>query len=95
MLLVVLGSGEEGERDALLEMIGRGTLLLLVHGACKFAADEGFCREARRRGVKLFALREDLEEGGLLDRKIDCVEVVDYDGWVKLLEGCESVFSWL
>lgn len=95
MLLVVFGCGEEGELDALREMIGRGAFLLLIHEACRFATDERFSKEMRRREVRLFALREHLEDQGLLDRRIGYVEVIDYDGWIGLLEECESVLSWL
>ena len=100
-LLIVFGGGSEEECRTLLDTVngiakkGRQVTLLLVHEACRSAVDKAFCEDAMRIGVDLYALREDLEAQGLLDQVAEGVETVGYDGWVRLLEGCGSVFSWI
>ena len=96
--LIIFGGSFEKVRE-LLNMIeetartGEKVMLLLIHEACKSATDKNFCEETQQRGVDLYVLREGLAEG-LLGQVVEGVEVVDYDGWVKLLEECEKVFSW-
>jgi sulfur relay protein TusB/DsrH len=96
--LLVFGESPEEAGDLLgiveeVAQAGEKFMLLLIHEACKSAVDKPFCKEMRRRSVDLYVLGEDLAEG-LLGRVIKGVEVVDYDGWVELLEQCDKVFSW-
>jgi len=96
--LIVFGGSPEEAGDLLkiveeIAQAGEKFMLLLIHEACKLAADKHFCEETRRLDMDLYVLREDLAEG-LLGQVIKGVEVVDYDGWVELLEKCEKVFSW-
>lgn len=41
----------------------------------------------------IYVLEDDYRE--LFDKIVDFVEVVDYDGWVRLLESCDKTVSWI
>lgn len=100
-LLIIFGGGAEEEWDALLDVVegssrsGRRVVLLLIHGACKSATDKTLCEETRHRGADLYALREDLEAQGILDQVVEGIEIIDYEGGVKLLEDCDTTLSWI
>jgi len=101
VLLVVFSGGPEEEWNALRDIVegiassGRRVMLLLIHEACKSATNRIFCEETRRFGAGLYALREDLKVQGLLGQVVEGIEVVDYEGWVKLLEDCDVTLSWI
>ena len=41
-------------------------------------------------------LKPDCEAEGILEKKIaDGVKLTDYDGWVRLLEDCGKIVSWI
>ena len=101
ILLITFGGGPEEEWTTLLDIIegsadsGKRVVLLLIHEACKSAIKKTFYEETRRCGADLYALREDLEAQGLLDQVVEGIEIIDYGGWVKLLEDCDSTLSWI
>lgn len=100
-LLIIFGGGPEEEWSTLLDIVERSArsrkrvMLLLIHEACKSAMDKTFYEETRRRGADLYALREDLKAQGILDQVVEDIKIVDYEGWVKLLEICDSTLSWI
>jgi len=101
MARLIVFSGSSSESIVLLDVVkkvvqaGERVVLLLIHGACRSAADQVFCQEVRRCGADIYALREDLETQELLEKVVEDVGIVDYDGWVTLLENFEKVFSWI
>lgn len=98
---LIVFSGSPKEAKDLLNLVekiaqaGEKTILLLVQEACEFAATKPFCEDTQRHGVNLCVLKEDFEARGLLEQVVKSVEIVDYEGWIRLLEECEKVFSWI
>ncbi len=65
-----------------------------VYGAMAGTAAEGLVKGAS--GRKFFALRSDVKARGISeDRLIDGVELVDYAGFVDLVESTDKVQAWL
>jgi len=65
-----------------------------VYGAMAGTAVEGLVKGAS--GRKFFALRSDVKARGISeDRLIDGVELVDYAGFVDLVESTDKVQAWL
>ena len=100
MTQLIVFAGRAKEVRVLLDIVeeitqsGEKVVLLLIHEACELAVDQNLCEEVWRHDANLYVLAEDLETQGLLNRRVDGVRIADYDGWVKLLEDCEKVFSW-
>ena len=70
------------------------SLLLIEDGVFAARAAAPALAEAARRGIRCFALREDVLARGL-DGRIDrAVELVDYKGFVELCAECHAVQAW-
>jgi len=72
---------------------GEEIIFLLTGESCHHVFDQKFLES--ERFVKRIYLLED--GSSLLDPNdivSDMVEVIDYNKWVKLLEGCNKVVSW-
>lgn len=80
-----------------LKVAPAGSAILLyedgVFGATTGTKIEGLVKEAMGR-VKLYALKEDLAARGLSHRVIPGIEVIDYSGFVDLVEK-HPVVPWL
>ena len=75
---------------------GSGVLLLEdgVYAALQgTAASEAVTAAAKQ--VKLYALGPDLDARGISAKVMDCINVVDYTGFVKLVEKHDRVQAWL
>jgi tRNA 2-thiouridine synthesizing protein B len=44
--------------------------------------------------LEVFSLQEDLDARGLMNRKIDQADVIDYNGFVELCCRYDKVISW-
>lgn len=78
-------------------MAGSSILLLEdgVYGATKGTAMEGMVKDVMG-DRKVYALRSDLMARAIKeDRVIDGVEIVDYAGFVDLVEANDKVQAWL
>ncbi|HOP17273.1 MAG TPA: sulfurtransferase complex subunit TusB [Gammaproteobacteria bacterium] len=78
-------------------MAGSSILLLEdgVYGATKGTAMEGMVKDAMG-DKKVYALRSDLMARAIKEnRVIDGVEIVDYAGFVDLVEANDKVQAWL
>ena len=42
-----------------------------------------------------YCLKPDCEAEGILDKIADGVKLTGYDGWVRLLEDCGKIVSWI
>jgi tRNA 2-thiouridine synthesizing protein B len=85
--------------DSCLRFAADGSAILLiedgVYAAVKGTAVEGRIREAMGRH-KVYALGPDLRARGLKDdRVIDGIALVDYAGFVDLVESTDKVQAWL
>ena len=85
--------------DSCLRYATEGASILLiedgVYAAMKGGASEGKLTSAMA-DKKVYALRSDLKARGVAeDRVIDGVEIVDYAGFVDLVEANEKVQAWL
>jgi len=72
---------------------GQRGVLLFTGDACRHAADPELMWTLRfAEGI--YALDDDCRSRGLLADLAKPVEVIDHDGWVRLLERCDRVVSW-
>jgi len=79
-------------RQALTAMSGDDRLLLIEDGVQGALAPQ-VGRFADIRG-RLFALREDLEARGLLERCAEGIQIIDVDGFVDLTAEADKVIGW-
>jgi hypothetical protein len=89
IILLQIGTEEYGEVFRIARRVaaqGKKLLILFTGDGCRLAENPqivdslGFAR--------LFALKEDVV------KPVEGVELVDYDGWVKLLEYCNKTACW-
>jgi tRNA 2-thiouridine synthesizing protein B len=90
---------EKNSLEICLKMSKAGSSVLLiedgVYGATKGTAAEAMVKDAMA-DKKFYALRSDLKARGIAeDRVIDGVEMVDYAGFVDLVEATDKVQAWL
>jgi tRNA 2-thiouridine synthesizing protein B len=90
---------DKNSLDSCLKFASEGAAILLiedgVYGAVKGAASEGKVTSAMG-DKKVYALGPDLKARGLSeDRVIDGIEIVDYAGFVDLVEANDKVQAWL
>jgi tRNA 2-thiouridine synthesizing protein B len=80
--------------EHILEVARKGSHIMLIQDAVLAAVDTPNNRRWRDRlteaGVTVHALREDLIARGL-KRLLDGVDIVDYSGWVELVETYQPV----
>lgn len=85
------------QRAVQFSLAGSSILLLEdgVYGAVKGTTAEGVVKDAMG-DRKVYALRSDLMARAIKeDRLIDGIEVVDYAGFVDLVEATDKVQAWL
>mgnify|MGYP001605349180 CR=1 FL=1 len=84
--------------DTCLRMAQPGSALLLIEDGI-YAATSGSATEARMREacakLKVYALGPDLEARGVVGKLLDGVTLVDYGGFVDLVETYDTSHSWL
>ncbi|MCX6649700.1 MAG: hypothetical protein NTV61_10000 [Candidatus Bathyarchaeota archaeon] len=89
IILLQIGTQEYGEAFRIARRVagqGKKILILFTGDGCRLAEDPqlvdslGFAR--------LFALKDDVK------KPVEGVEVIDYAGWVKLLEYCNKTACW-
>ncbi len=90
---------EKNSLEAALKFSQAGSAILLiedgVYGAMKGTAAEGMVKGAMG-DKKVYALKSDLMARAIKDdRLIDGIEVVDYAGFVDLVEANDKVQAWL
>ncbi len=90
---------EKNSLEAAIKFSQAGSAILLiedgVYGAMKGTAAEGMVKDAMG-DRKVCALKSDLMARAIKDdRLIDGVEVVDYAGFVDLVEANDKVQAWL
>ena len=95
-VLFVIGSlsGSTAFRAAS-EMAKRGMKIffLFTRGGCLHATDPEIMEHlSYAEGV--YCLESDCESQGLSAKITGGVELMDYNGWVKLIEKCRKVVSW-
>ena len=89
---------EKNSLQAAIKFSGEGAVILLledgVYGATKGTSAESLITGAS--GKKFYALKSDLMARGIAeDRVIDGIELVDYAGFVDLVEKTDKVQAWL
>jgi hypothetical protein len=89
IILLQIGTQEYGKSFRIARRVaaqGKKMLILFTGEGCRLAEDPqltdslGFAR--------LFALKDDLK------KPVEGVEVITYEGWVKLLEYCNKTACW-
>jgi len=85
---------EKNSLEAVIKFSGEGASILLIEDGV-YGASKGTSAESMITG-KFYALKSDLMARGIAeDRVIDGVELVDYAGFVDLVENTDKVQAWL
>lgn len=73
------------------------TILLIEDGVYAAARDTAVSKQVRDAlgRVAICALRPDVEARGMQERVMDGVRLVDYEGFVDLVAGHDTVQSWI
>ena len=86
---------EKNSLDSCLKFSKAGSSILLIEDGV-YAAMKGGKLASAMADKKVYALGSDLKARGVTeDRVIDGVEIVDYAGFVDLVEANEKVQAWL
>jgi tRNA 2-thiouridine synthesizing protein B len=90
---------EKNSLDSCLRFSKAGSSILLIEDGV-YAAMKGAAAESKINSAmadkKVYALGSDLKARGVMeDRIIDGVEIVDYAGFVDLVEANDKVQAWL
>jgi sulfur relay protein TusB/DsrH len=68
---------------------------LHVQEACKATTSAEYCDKLAEAGIKIYALKADVEARGLAGKMSPGVELVDYKQWASLLmDKHDRVVSW-
>lgn len=89
IILLQIGTPEYGEAFRIARRVaaqGKKMLILFTGEGCKLTGDPQLMESLDF--ARLFALKCDAE------KPADNVELIDYDGWVKLLAYCNKTVSW-
>lgn len=89
IILLQIGTPEYGEAFRIARRVaaqGKKMLILFTGEGCKLTGDTRLMESLDF--ARLFALRYDAE------KPAENVELIDYDGWVKLLAYCRKTVSW-
>jgi hypothetical protein len=89
IILLQVGTEEYGEVFRIARRVaaqGKKLLILFTGDGCRLAENPHMTDSLSF--ARLFALKEDVI------KPVGGVEVVDYDGWVKLLEYCNKTACW-
>jgi len=88
---------ERNTLESCLNHVQEGDVVLLIEDGVYAALKGGRVAEVLSavKGVKICALSADVKARGLDGRLIDGVEVVDYGGFVDLVEQTDKTQAWL
>lgn len=89
---------ETNTLDSCLRMAQPGHALLLIEDGV-YAATQGSAAEERVRQacttLKVYALQADMDARGVTSKLVKGVTLVDYGGFVDLVEHCDTSHTWL
>lgn len=79
-----------------LDSVVAGDAVLLIENAVYLARDGASAGSAfEKPGVRLFALGDDLQARGVLpDQVAGIIQIIDYEGFVDLVEAHSPIQSW-
>ena len=89
IILLQIGTQEYGEVFRIARRIasqGKKLLILFTGDGCRLVEDLNMTESLSF--ARLFALKEDVR------KSVEGVEIIDYEGWVKLLEYCNKTACW-
>jgi len=89
IILLQIGTEEYGEVFRIARRVaiqGKKLLILFTGDGCRLAENPNMTESLNF--ARLFALKEDIQ------KPVVGLEIVDYDGWVKLLEYCNKTACW-
>ena len=73
---------------------GQEVVFLFTRNGCLHATDKNLVNSLTyAKGVN--CLEADCRYEGLLSKVVDGVKLIDYLGWVELIEACDKIVSWL
>ena len=80
-----------------LKAVGKGERVAILHiqDACIAVASDSYLKKLTSSGIEVYALKEDCEARGLLQKMKNRVRTVDYSGWVNLvMNEHDKIVSW-
>ena len=89
IILLQIGTQDFGESFRIARRVaaqGKKIIILFTGEGCRLAEDPQIVD--RLNFARLHALKDDYK------KPVEGVEVVDYEGWVKLLEYCNKTACW-
>jgi predicted peroxiredoxin len=89
IILLQIGTQEYGEAFRIARRVaaqGKKLLILFTGEGCRLVEDPNMAESLSF--ARLFALKEDVR------KPVEGVEIIDYEGWVKLLEYCNKTACW-
>ena len=101
MLIILSKSPFISDYESLVKLVskavdkGESVAVLHIHDACIAVTSDRYLKKVGSSGVELYALKEDCEARGLLQKIKDEVRTVDYKGWVNLvMNKHDKIVSW-
>jgi sulfur relay protein TusB/DsrH len=90
MLLILSKSPFSGQYESLIEIAHKAANkekvgILLIQDASVAATIKDYCKRLADNRVRLYALKEDCETRGVLEKVHKEVKIISYEGWVKLV----------
>jgi tRNA 2-thiouridine synthesizing protein B len=74
---------------------GESVAILHIQDACIAVASDGYLKKVVSSGIEVYALKEDCEARGLLQKIKNKIRIVDYEGWVNLvMNKHDKIVSW-
>ena len=74
---------------------GEEIALLHIQEACEATASVSYCDKLVEDGIKVYALKADVEARKLIEKTRPGVELIDYKQWISLLmDGHDKIVSW-
>ncbi len=81
--------------DNCLRIAGTGDrILLLAAGVYAGITGSSAAEQLQASAATVFALEQDVAAAGLRSALADCIQVVDFAGFVALTEECEQQMNW-
>ena len=72
---------------------GMKVMILFTEGGCRHATDRELVASLSYAGG-LFCLGPDSDSQGLREKIDGSVKLIDYGGWIELVEACDRIVSW-
>jgi len=101
MLIILSKSSFMSDCESLVRLVskavekGESVAILHIQDACVAVTSDRYLKKLTPLGMEVYALKEDCEARGLLQKIKNGVRIVDYKGWVDLvMKKHDKTVSW-